>query len=155
MVILHEILKNEKTWKILKLSHRSEMSHGAPEVLIFSKIVHILHWEWNESTCVILNKVGNIVQVEEKRTKIFLNLYLNLLEKYIPLFVTTVHSKILAKKHRSDRRGSQIEIIAETIILSIIHRLVRIFNWGLSDRGFLAWFRIPILTNWKYLNGRL
>ena len=49
---------------------------------------------------------------------------------------------------KTSNRGSLIEISAEMIILGIIiiHRLVRNFDWGPSGRGFLAYFRIPILT---------
>ena len=39
-----------------------------------------------------------------------------------------------------------VKTSAEVIILGIIHRLVRNFDWGPSDRGFLAYFRILILT---------
>ena len=48
---------------------------------------------------------------------------------------------------KSSIRGSPIEISAEVIILGIVHRLVRNFDWGpSSNRGFSAYFRIPILT---------
>ena len=43
-------------------------------------------------------------------------------------------------------RGSPKEISGEVIILFIIYRLVRNFDRGPSNRGFLAYFRISILT---------
>ena len=43
-------------------------------------------------------------------------------------------------------RGSLIESSDEVIILDIMYRLVRNFDRGPSDRGFLAFFRIPVLT---------
>ena len=54
-------------------------------------------------------------------------------------------------------RGFLIEISAEVIILRIIYRLVRNFDWGPSDRVFLAYFRTPILTKifeWTFVTKR-
>ena len=68
--------------------------------------------------------------------------------------VTVVDPKIVQK---ISIRGSPIEISAEVIILGIIHRLVKNFDWGPLDRGFLAYFQIPILTKnfeWTFVTKR-